>query len=1002
MNKDRIYSAQNRRQLVSKFKVYLFTYGIILLTAFSSLYWRQASHILLQEGISKKYLIANVLQGFSVTSIPIILLLLGYFMTKVKKIGIFQVWGFLFIGTWICLLVACFLQDSTWIGHFYNALLPFLRNTSPLFSGILLAILTNKVIADHLLNNRYAYYIFFLLTFGVPTVFGSDIFNYSGGTTAIYAWMVFTLGANLSDSKLTKKTWYLLTGISATLLAIMLVLMPLISEGAHGDLSTATRLTDAANLFTVSFSFCLVHLLLVLKLDEAQLFSLLGIVLFSASAVLIEALNTVNEKSTLSIRYMELFEAISVPLIIWIIVHVYIKSKFFQKLGTLDRKLDSWHLADLEKNIKLTWGHLKRSLHEHRLALIVSGVMLILAYISMFMTNVGGRVADTIEGDKSYNALTYAILQRPQIIVINALLFIGLYLFLRGLTNSFWFSFLVSDYLIIIWCIATYLKIASRREPILPSEVVMLEAYGNLLNMVPHWLLLLGVVTLIILLCVVFLLSWKVKVKKLSLKTRVKYLLIPAVVVCSSFFWNHDNFILKKPMRMLGIDPTFYNQLNGAQINGPTLQFLNNLDVIIMQRPEDYSKAKVEEIVAKYRNKAAEINKTRTNDLSKQTIIFNLSESFSDPNHVKDTKLKGDPIPYIHQLMNETTSGYMISSGFGGGTANIEYMTMTGLPLANFSPTLSTPYTQLVSARNYNPSIVNYFSNAVAIHPYVGNFYSRPKVYEKFGFNDFIYLGSKTEIKHQEKIQNNPYLSDKVAYANALDVINENKDNGQFINLVTMQNHMPYNKDYYSDNTDFAVEQAVELDDEIREQINNFATGIHYTDGYVADFIEQLEAIDKPITLVFYGDHLPGIYANDMAKDGLNLHETDYFIYSNKVAREQGAKTDLVKSRYISPNDFPAMVSEATNSKISPYYALLTSVYQTLPAFYIGSESNSTSVRNVEYVTEAEKLVSEKNLTEEQKEILNDLRVIQYDITAGKNYVKDTDFMKIQSSYGDE
>ena len=28
--------------------------------------------------------------------------------------------------------------------------------------------------------------------------------------------------------------------------------------------------------------------------------------------------------------------------------------------------------------------------------------------------------------------------------------------------------------------------------------------------------------------------------------------------------------------------------------------------------------------------------------------------------------------------MNETTLGYMISSGLGGGTANIEYMTMTG------------------------------------------------------------------------------------------------------------------------------------------------------------------------------------------------------------------------------------------------------------------------------------------------------------------------------------
>ena len=101
-----------------------------------------------------------------------------------------------------------------------------------------------------------------------------------------------------------------------------------------------------------------------------------------------------------------------------------------------------------------------------------------------------------------------------------------------------------------------------------------------------------------------------------------------------------------------------------------------------------------------------------------------------------------------------------------------------------------------------------------------------------------------------------------------------------------MQNHMPYNKAYYSDNTKFEVEEAVGLNDEIREQINNFATGIHYTDKYVAGFIERLEAIDKPITLVFYGDHLPGMYANDMTKDGLNLHETDYFIYSNKVARE--------------------------------------------------------------------------------------------------------------------
>ncbi len=45
-------------------------------------------------------------------------------------------------------------------------------------------------------------------------------------------------------------------------------------------------------------------------------------------------------------------------------------------------------------------------------------------------------------------------------------------------------------------------------------------------------------------------------------------------------------------MEKTGNDPTFYNQLAGAQKNGPVLQFLNNLDVQVMERPADYSAKK--------------------------------------------------------------------------------------------------------------------------------------------------------------------------------------------------------------------------------------------------------------------------------------------------------------------------------------------------------------------------------------------------------------------------
>ena len=64
----------------------------------------------------------------------------------------------------------------------------------------------------------------------------------------------------------------------------------------------------------------------------------------------------------------------------------------------------------------------------------------------------------------------------------------------------------------------------------------------------------------------------------------------------------------------------------------------------------------------------------------------------------------------------------------------MEYMTLTGYSVSNFSPTLPVPYTQLVGKLKVNPSIVDSFNHAVAIHPYIGTFYNRTSVYSKFGF----------------------------------------------------------------------------------------------------------------------------------------------------------------------------------------------------------------------------------------------------------------------------
>ena len=404
------------------------------------------------------------------------------------------------------------------------------------------------------------------------------------------------------------------------------------------------------------------------------------------------------------------------------------------------------------------------------------------------------------------------------------------------------------------------------------------------------------------------------------------------------------------------------------------------------------------EIANKYNGVAQKLNQTRTNNWQDQSIIFSLSESFADPNRVPGVSLAHNPIKQIQGIMAKNTSGLMLSSGYGGGTANIEYMSLTGLTVANFSATLPTPYTQLVPFQKQAWSFNQLFAKSAAIHPYEGVFYSRPTTYKKFGFDRFYHLGSKYKITDQEKIDRSPYLDDKTAFANTLRVLKE-RGNGQFINLVSMQNHFPYDKGYYDGTKKYCATGSAVTDETTADMIADFATGLNYTDKAVANFIKQIDKLNRPVTIVFYGDHLPGIYSgNSMKKDGVVLHETDYFIYSNKYARKHGAKTKLAKATgLVAPNDFPAMVAEQTNSKVNGYLALLTKVKDELPAMSTNPKLNATNNYNtmVSFVTKQGKILKPEQLTKQQQELYHDYQLVQYDMTAGKQYLlKNKDFSK--------
>ena len=497
------------------------------------------------------------------------------------------------------------------------------------------------------------------------------------------------------------------------------------------------------------------------------------------------------------------------------------------KIDKKDLALEKSLLLDDSKSINVCARSLKpyivADIKKYRFSVMNIIILYILAYMSFILMSPDFSAPHL--GKDHTNIFFYTFFVRQHMLILNTMLFYLLYRFIYGIIGRFWTSVILNYAVIAVAIVADAIKTHYRTEPILPTEVTMVSAYGDILSMLPQFILWITAIVIIILICIVIYCERKLPQNKAKWRFRILGIVLAVLVYGSSTRINHEGSIVGDFLNSYGNLPTFKNQEQGAQQNGALQQFLNNIDVTIMKKETDYSKEKVDKLARKYSKLANEINVTRDNNLATQTVIFNLSESLANPNRLKEIELSQNPLSYIDSIKENTTSGLMISSGLGGGTANMEYMTLTGLPVSNFSPTIATPYTQVVPESKQTLTINGYFKKSTAIHPYNGSFYSRKAVYQKFGFQRFMYLGSKYKINHKMKIGSNPYLSDETAYSNTLDVINSYK-NGQFINLVTMQNHMPY-LDYYDNSGDYQV--SGDMDDNEKNIISNYSAGLSYT-----------------------------------------------------------------------------------------------------------------------------------------------------------------------------
>lgn len=511
---------------------------------------------------------------------------------------------------------------------------------------------------------------------------------------------------------------------------------------------------------------------------------------------------------------------------------------------------------------------------------------------------------------------------------------------------------------VIIWSIITFANISKfqqRNEPLLLTDFIWLKKISFLLKFVEPNVLLIG---LFLIIGILFLYRRYLKtIDSINLISNLKFRLFTAFSLV----------VLPLTLISISINDTSegqyfsdlrnHNEYNwlGFSVNSRFKSVIylwaQQYFSPIMEKPANYSETKIEEIVNKYVSLSDEYNQIRVNNISDQTIIYVLSESFINPERLSSLSVSKPIIPNISEIITTNTGGTMKSDGYGGGTANMEFQSLTGLPFYIFSDSISVANTEVFPKLKYIPILSNEFKseNRIVIHPDSATNYNRKNVYDALEFSKFIAKKDSKDIFANDDIVG-LYPSDRLVYQTLIEELSESEN--QFFSIITMQNHAPYSA---NDPIDIVV-KGIGFTDEENNSVTNYSRLLNYTDGFTKSFLDYLSQINKKITVVFYGDHLPGIFPEStFSANPETQFETDFFIWSN---------FETIKRDYslINSSDLTAALLDHTNSKVSPYYALLTKVAQV----------------DIDYKRRGQF---------SDVEFLKDLEILQYDLTEGEGYI---------------
>lgn len=488
------------------------------------------------------------------------------------------------------------------------------------------------------------------------------------------------------------------------------------------------------------------------------------------------------------------------------------------------------------------------------------------------------------------------------------------------------------------------LKIEGRDDAFVPADIGLIRealtaATDYDLDM--HWWIIVGIVFFV---AIMVFLGFIIKTPSPRPIIRISCVVLTVVTFVASmkFVYSdkklYDSFSVKEKYNI----PFVFNTL------GFNYCFLYNMNLYPIDKPDGFSKAEVESWQQQYLKTDTESDKT-------PNIIMVMGEAFSDISNddVFDYATPEDNPIYSYNKLCESDralSGHIVVPNIFAGTANTEFDIMTGTP-TNMISDLTTSSFRVV--HRSTPSLASVTKdlgyNTYFMHPGSNWFYNRNSVYEYFGMTDLVF----SEKFDLEKDKKGGFVSDKAFLSQLISDIEARKQDPFFMYTVTLQNHQTYSYGKYSEMPK-KPPLKTEISDKAMEYLSSYLVGVKDTADMVYELSQYVDTLDKPTLLVFFGDHLPNLGANNLAYSELGMslakgdtpqnilqsYETPFVIYANTAycndtdIKEDFASLELpqnntINSIYLGAVTFELAGIEGKDS----YFDFLNDARRILPVF---------------------------------------------------------------------